>query len=320
MEVLRLRAVAELENNQSEKSFEDVKLILYLANLDHPEPWHQKLRTDGILAVLQPVWQGLVDHQWSDTQLSAIEKELARFDFLSDYQYCVRCWCAVEIEGVDSMEQRRIHDFRAKLYFGPDQNGDSLWKRVFDEDILFDFMPKGWFYENDVALTRLNLLALRTDAEVDKRIISSKIAKRFRDARALYPRHSPCNYMVWGHSDFELSAQKFAFAQSSLDQARIACALERHRLATGEYPATLDALIPRFMEKLPHDIINDQPLHYRRTGDGRFLLYSVGWNGTDDGGIVGRQKTPWLNNNRKIPDRKIPLDKSSGDWVWPNPE
>ena len=66
----------------------------------------------------------------------------------------------------------------------------------------------------------------------------------------------------------------------------MAIALERYRLAHGEYPESLDALAPQFMEKIPHDIINGQPLHYRRTSDGQFVLYSVGWNETDDGGVV----------------------------------
>ena len=109
---------------------------------------------------------------------------------------------------------------------------------------------------------------------------------------------------------FAREARYFAFTQSSLDRARVACALERHRLAEGEYPATLDALAPRFMEKLPHDIINGQPLHYRRTDGGRFLLYSVGWNGTDDGGIVVRNKIHMLDR----------FGEDEGDWVWPNSE
>jgi hypothetical protein len=55
---------------------------------------------------------------------------------------------------------------------------------------------------------------------------------------------------------------------------------------------------------VPHDVINGQPLHYRRTDDGRFELYSVGWNETDDGGTLGR-------------DRNGRLDLSQGDWAWP---
>jgi hypothetical protein len=57
-------------------------------------------------------------------------------------------------------------------------------------------------------------------------------------------------------------------------------------LAHGEYPETLDALVPQLIEKLPHDIIGGQPLHYHCSASGKFLLYSAGWNETDYGGQV----------------------------------
>jgi hypothetical protein len=60
------------------------------------------------------------------------------------------------------------------------------------------------------------------------------------------------------------------------------------------------------MEKIPHDVIGGQPLHYRRTDDGQFVLYSVGWNETDDGGVVGETKG-------KVAGFEF------GDWVWRYP-
>lgn len=50
-----------------------------------------------------------------------------------------------------------------------------------------------------------------------------------------------------------------------------------------------DALAPQFIIKLPHDVINGQPLKYRRTDDGSFILYSMGWNEKDDGGFFPAQ-------------------------------
>jgi hypothetical protein len=102
------------------------------------------------------------------------------------------------------------------------------------------------------------------------------------------------------------ASKKFAYAQSSTGLARTGIAVERYDLANGEYPATLDALMPQFIEKIPHDIIGGQPLHYRRPDDGKFLLYSVGWNQTDDGGKVAFKK-----------DGSI--DRENGDWVWQHP-
>jgi hypothetical protein len=96
-------------------------------------------------------------------------------------------------------------------------------------------------------------------------------------------------------------SEKFIFTQSTLNLACVACALERYRLAHGEFPETLDSLSKQFIEEIPHDVINDLPLHYRRTADGKFLLYSVGWDEKDDGG------TP-----------ETLSDPENGDWVWKN--
>jgi hypothetical protein len=103
------------------------------------------------------------------------------------------------------------------------------------------------------------------------------------------------------------AVRKFAAAQAAVDLAQVACALERYRLAHGQYPETLAELTPQFIENLPHDIINGQPLHYRRTDDGKFVLYSVGWNEKDDGGTVVFRKG---NSN---------VDTDRGDWVWEYP-
>ena len=93
--------------------------------------------------------------------------------------------------------------------------------------------------------------------------------------------------------------------------ARMAIALERYRLAHGEFPESLDALAPQFMEKIPHDIINGQLLHYRQTDDGQFVLYSVGWNETDDGGVVALDGPFGKSGN---------VDNRKGDWVWRYPQ
>jgi hypothetical protein len=109
--------------------------------------------------------------------------------------------------------------------------------------------------------------------------------------------------------------EKTAAGQSYVNLARTAIALERYRLAHGEYPDSLDALAPQFMEKVPHDIIGGQPLKYRRTSDGQFVLYSIGWNETDDGGVVVNQKS----RDPRDESGNSP-DISQGDWVWRYPQ
>ena len=106
--------------------------------------------------------------------------------------------------------------------------------------------------------------------------------------------------------DFAKAWRTTAYNQTLINETEIACALERYRLAHGEYPEALSALTPQFIDTIPHDIIGGQPLHYRRTPDGKFLLYSIGWNETDDGG----QPSPHDQFG-------FVTNYVQGDWVWP---
>jgi hypothetical protein len=93
---------------------------------------------------------------------------------------------------------------------------------------------------------------------------------------------------------------KAAAAQTATDEAALACALERYRLAKGRFPETLEALTPEFIAPVPHDVITGEPFKYRRTEDGHFAIYSLGWDGEDDGGVPGNTV----------------FDEKQGDWVW----
>ena len=126
---------------------------------------------------------------------------------------------------------------------------------------------------------------------------------------------SPFNFFAQLEGFLDNYAQKVARGQTAVNLARVALALERYRLAHREFPEALDVLAPQFLEKIPHDVIGGGPLKYRRTNDGQFVLYSIGWNETDDGGVVEPKVVG-------VSDRVIRnpiLDYSQGDWVWRYP-
>jgi hypothetical protein len=74
--------------------------------------------------------------------------------------------------------------------------------------------------------------------------------------------------------------------QTFLQLARTACALERSHAAQGQYPATLEALRPKYLQQVPDDIFAGpgQKLKYVPTPGGGFKLYSIGLHRIDDGG------------------------------------
>ncbi len=94
------------------------------------------------------------------------------------------------------------------------------------------------------------------------------------------------------------------------DAARTVIALRRYKTATGNWPERLDYLIPRFLDRLPIDRMDGQPLRYRFV-NGQPLLYSIGTNLEDD-------------NGRPFPDHTVtddqPLRHTSFPWDWAKPE
>lgn len=68
-----------------------------------------------------------------------------------------------------------------------------------------------------------------------------------------------------------------------LDLGRTAVAVERHRLAKGRLPEQLADLVPAYMEQVPIDPFDGQPIRYRRAEPG-YVLWSVMEDGQDNGG------------------------------------
>ena len=71
--------------------------------------------------------------------------------------------------------------------------------------------------------------------------------------------------------------------------ARTALAVERYRLATGQLPEDLSELVPSHLEEIPLDPFDGRPLRYKKR-DGGYVVYSVGPDGTDDGGTERQPK------------------------------
>jgi hypothetical protein len=96
-----------------------------------------------------------------------------------------------------------------------------------------------------------------------------------------------------------------------MNEALVACALERYRLAHGQFPENLELLAPRFMTVVPRDVASGQPFRYRRTDDGQFVLYAISSDGVDDGGRPVKVEFDWNGS--------LVIRPGPGDWVWSYP-
>ena len=289
--ILQVRALLALQEGRTEDAFQDVATLLRLTRQFRNEPLLilQLLRSTLGRLALQPLWEGLDRHAWTQPQLAALQ-ELADQDLLASL---ARAW---------RLEQLLMDPFYQEMAdarpwsWSPDPT--PFWEdtRKARRQALFQrlLIPRGWRLQS----------AIRSQAQFREAIIDSLDPVRHR----VDPRRQDLGGSRGGrHEGFfsftVISTEPFADvnlrtarAQAGLDQARIACALERAGRSNGAYPATLAGL----GEHLPTDLIDGAPLRYRRTGDGGYVLYSLGWNGVDDGGEPGQEPDPMRR----------------GDWTW----
>jgi hypothetical protein len=297
-QVLHLRAIAELADGQNAKALDDVKLMLYLNNSLRTSPFliSQLVRFAIVAIDLQPIWEGLAEHKWADAQLTELDSELAKIDFLADYGFIMSGERAFAIASFEN--QRRTREMISYTDAGDVTN-------------KLTFMPSAFFYQNELAFAQLHQQWILPLVDTNSRVISPAALQRANDAVLAEKRHyyfpAYKTQAIMLFPAISATVRKIAAIQASIDLARVACALERYHLAHNEYPETLDALAPQFIAQLPHDIINGQPLHYRRTDDGKFVLYSVGWDEKDDGGKI------FLTQSGTV-------DQKRGDWVWRYPK
>ncbi len=248
---------------------------------------------------LDGINEGLERHSWNDQQLVVLDDDLGKIDLLSLYRLEVRGQFACSIIPA-------LDHFRADRYWLWDRRG--TYEPPWGYRLFFQFVPNGWVDELKATYTKYFLFeAIHTVDSASHRVFPNKEENPPSSSPGSDPRGLGPPYDMWPeeltwslyhrHGDF----MQMAYTQVQIDQARIACWLERYYLAHDEYPAALDSLVPSYGSDLPHDIMNGEPFHYKLMGNGKYRLYSVGWNLKDDKGETGMYR-----------------NLQSPDWVWAN--
>jgi hypothetical protein len=223
--------------------------------------------------------EGLRLQAWREPQLAALEEQLKTINLLQPMRQ------ALELEA-----EATFHT----LENAPSAGLVRRWA-------LSGLFPRGWGYQHMVTRVHLDLDWLASLDSASRNIFPDKVEAASEKAHAL-DDWSPYTFVAYlAPPNLAKASQTTAHSQTEINQALIACALEHYHLARGAYPENLRALIPQFLDEIPHDVIGGQPPHYRRAVDGMYVLYSIGWNGLDKGGARGQS-----------------LQSAEGDWVWPD--
>lgn len=234
---------------------------------------------------------GLKLDLWGDNHLATLQSQLATIDLLP----VVRDSLDSELIAVTYLCEKSFSQIPDVFKSVPISTGSAgpekiSLSKIFDlkgvEKAIVELVPSGWGYQNIVKyaeLMQVQLSSLDSLPRVQPRTIETA-REHLQEEIASF---SPFLYVARMAIPNTGKALQTATKNQTLAQlAQVACALERFRSSHREYPSKLAELSPGFIEKIPPDLITGQPPIYRRTDNGSYLLYAVGWNEKDDGGTT----------------------------------
>ncbi|MBI2948714.1 MAG: ABC transporter permease subunit [Verrucomicrobia bacterium] len=259
-DALALRALASLNLERGDDAFRDLKLIFRFVEALGLEPFLQAQTHRNMIvnSAVQVIWEGLAQRRWSDGQLAELENLLQRFDLFADGKKAVR--------GEMLLQLAAWARFRAVVSGeGPAQEGywENRWRS------LRFFYSVGWTYDRQIQIYRLHEELRQRMVNLEGGVLSPGELRDVWESMDRTGAFLDNRGFRWTLEGF---MSEFPRTQISLKLARIACALERYRLAQGHLPERLEMLVPAQLAKLPAEASGSQALSYRILDNGNFVL------------------------------------------------
>ena len=316
--VLHVDTRYAIEQGDQKRAVENVKAIIGLGRQAGNNP----MLVCSLVGVavrgigMSVVEELLIEHkeELSDETLKGLQNAVASMDFEQAFDA--------------KFEKSFALDLVQRMY-SDDGNGDGRMTAV-GLEVLYvmtkingfkDFSEPQWherpFVRNITGPTALFTTQSRKEAE-------EVITETYDELS----RHM--NTKMWEDSDFDYQAyiaekdssgllKSIVFVPSQIKQSRevkiarqdavlLALACHRYKRANDQWPTSLDQLEGKWIDRTPIDRLNGKPLRFT-IKDNAPMIYSVGHDGDDDGGVNTDSDAPWMDRN------------GDGDWVvWPQNE
>lgn len=278
--LFQLRASALLELNREAEAGADVLTALQLAQLARQAPdLKSSMRVQVMLAqTLQPIWDGLAKQRWPEAQLRMFQNELARFDLLSDHTNTIHRVVLAYLETWRALPEAK-----------PGGESTAPGGSPQSPQLELDWLPRVWRYDACIQLHQAGQNAM---ARVD--FANGRVSDEldWRDLEGLQLDGVATQLFQQG-SWFGNNPELVSVAQTFVNQAVIACALERYRLARGDYPESLESLRPTYLNSIPRESSRGRPMFYQRDAKAGYELRGVGPNGIIDQGKLPSDDLLW---------------------------
>lgn len=336
-QVLSAAAMLDLHNGNPASATKHIRATLAVAKgiRDEPTVISQLVRIAVVHIVTTSTWELLQSTNVSDADLKLTQADFADQDFIAGMKggfEFERVMMGSYIQrfrehgGIYDMYAQRgaapttkTLQERLELSFSPKElrksSNELLWQSALSyEDELLNLEGMGVLIESvRAAATNQPMTKVCSNAHLRLKIGSKSDDDSFSFGNSngdevslgsLRKMFSGTGESLWK------CLQKVMMVEANKALVVTAIAIKRHQLRSGNLPPTLDALVPEFLTAVPRDPVDGKPLRYQPMPDGRFLLYSVGENGIDDGGDASPANT---NSNAR------PNMLRGRDMVWPQP-
>lgn len=300
-QLFQARALAEIQTGQREAAVRDFATTIALSHSVKSDLLliSYLVRVAVMKVALSIVHDGIAAHVWTESDLIIMNDMLKKEDFLEGLE---QAFCGERAGFNHTMDVFRKGGYRSY---------EQAQREV--DRVVGKQTSAGMSLLKDVGMRFYLPIFLSFDQSRQNRLVQRMIDemaangwKRMNaDAAFLATEGTGVNVflvpLVLTQKAFPPTAEvaiKGAAIQDRVVQARLAIALERYFLAHQEYPLSLDALVPDYLEDFPPEILTGEKMHYKRTSPGSFLLWADGWDGKNDAA------TP------------VKFGETNGDWVW----
>jgi hypothetical protein len=328
-QLLSIAEVYELSRGRTAAAHEHLCALIKLAAVQRPEPLliSQLVRHVCTVFAFNATWQALQTNGWTDSQLASVQSAWQVCDFVHDMATAMEMERALSLDFYEQIQNsneklNKVLTGREKAAEMTDGFGGfpthglvlhwihvPLWQVAWAEQgELFDLNEWQVIIERERIARTNGWVALVGRLDPQGRtlpwapFLEGKNKMGWYDkARLLFTFENS------GISDNMI--RKELSVQTQQQMALAAIAIERYRLKKGHLPSELSVLVPEYLSAVPRDSMDGKALRYRLAANGSFQLYSVGYDGKDNGG------DPTLRPGTS----RYPQIWDGRDAVWPAP-
>jgi hypothetical protein len=245
--------------------------------------------------VFAATWQALQTNNWPDDQLARLQAEWESVNLFTNLSEIVAFQRASLIAAYDYNRDEILHpsmpfkEFLRETWPNPlnalDQFQSEWRERAFLQGDRYDEEKDVLLFYRDREINRRNAVLAPTWMQMrrlpgvtNEILFQSKYNSRVQVMENMH--RVTMTFQRQGSTFLGRAAE----AEAERRVLITAIALERYRGKHGSYPSSLVELVPEFLPAEPLDFMDGQPLRYRLTDDGHFILYSIGVDCVDDGG------------------------------------